>query len=188
MSVSRAFFRGDDDIFFSAAESGRQALYRVREDGSGVQKAMADPVIYVYDVSPDGRAAAAWPPDTGVQIMAIGGNGRINATKVCAAAGGENRGITPPCVSWSQNGKFLYLNDRVAGRIYALPVQPGSSAPKLPAEGIASAEQIAALPGAQVINEASAFVGADPSVYAFFRVTTQRNIYRVRVHSNATLP
>ena len=40
----------------------------------------------------------------------------------------------------------------------------------------------AALPGARVIRERYAFVGADPSVYAFFRIATQQNIYRVRVH------
>jgi hypothetical protein len=32
-----------------------------------------------------------------------------------------------------------------------------------------------------VIDERYAFMGADPSVYAFFRVTAQRNIYRIRV-------
>jgi hypothetical protein len=95
--------------------------------------------------------------------------------------GGENRGTTPPCVSWSPNGRFLYLNDRRAGQIYALPIPPGLNLPPLPAGGIASAKDVAALPGARVIRERYAFVGADPSVYAFFRVTAQRNIYRIRV-------
>jgi len=84
-------------------------------------------------------------------------------------------------VSWSPNGNFLYLNDRIAGQIYAVPIPPGRNLPPLPAGGIASAKQAAALPGARVIHERYAFVGADPSVYAFFRVTTQRNIYRIRV-------
>ena len=106
----------------------------------------------------------------------------MDVSTVCAAAGGEDRGLTPPCVSWSPDGKFLYMNDRAVGEIYALPIPPGRSLPPLPAGGIASAEQAAVLPGARVIHEPYAFLGADPSTYAFFRITNERNIYRVRVH------
>jgi len=40
---------------------------------------------------------------------------------------------------------------------------------------------VAALPGARLISEESVFPGPNPSVYAFMKVTTQRNIYRVPV-------
>ena len=41
--------------------------------------------------------------------------------------------------------------------------------------------EIAARAGARVIHERYAFMGADPSVYAFFRVSAQTNIYRIPV-------
>jgi hypothetical protein len=84
-------------------------------------------------------------------------------------------------VTWSADGKFLYLNLRAAFQIYAVPIPPGRSLPPLPASGIRSLEEAAALPGKSVILEERAYPGANPSVYAFPRVTTQRNIYRVPV-------
>jgi DNA-binding winged helix-turn-helix (wHTH) protein/Tol biopolymer transport system component len=176
----RPFFGANDEVFFVGAEDGdSRFVYRVREDGSGLQRAITDPISYIYDVAPDGRALSAWSKGT-VQIFPTDGL-PIKASTICAAAGGENRGTTPPCVSWSSDGRFLCLNDRTADQIYALPIPRGRGIPALPDGGITSAKQATAWPGAQVIHERYAFVGADPSVYAFFRVTTQRNIYRVRV-------
>jgi hypothetical protein len=41
---------------------------------------------------------------------------------------------------------------------------------------------VAALPGARLVSdEANVFPGPEPSTYAFTKVTTQRNIYRVPV-------
>ena len=181
VNADRAFFGRDDEVFFVGPEQGgSKFLYRISEDGSRVQKAIPDPVIWVYDVSPGGESVAAWL-GSAVKVLSIHGGPSVDASTVCAAAGGENRGTTPPCVSWSSNGKFLYFNDRTAAQVYALAIPRGRNIPPLPDGGIASADQAAAWPGARVIQEPTAFVGADPSVYAFLRVTAQRNIYRVRV-------
>ena len=181
MDVNRAFFGANGDVFFSAQESGgKRYIYRIREDGSGFQKAFPNPINYLYDVSPDGKFVAAWAASV-VQLFPNDGGPPVNASKICAAAGGENRGTTPPCVTWSPNGRYIYLNDRVGGRIFAVPISRGRDLPPLPAGGIASATDVAAVPGSVVIKQRYAFVGADPSVYAFFRVTNQRNIYRIRV-------
>jgi DNA-binding winged helix-turn-helix (wHTH) protein/Tol biopolymer transport system component len=181
VTAERAFFGADGEVFFLGAdETNRRFLYRIHEDGSDLQKAILDPIVDVYDVSPNGQSVAAWL-GSAVQVLSIHGRPAMTASAVCASNGGENSGTTPPCVSWSPNGRFLYLNDRVAGQIYALPIPHGRSIPALPDAGIASAKQAAAWPGVRVIREGSAFVGADPSVYAFFRVTTQRNIYRIGV-------
>ena len=175
------FFGVNGDVFFSGAvDRGERFLYRVREDGSGLQKAIPNPITYVYDASPDGKAVAAWL-DGAVQIFPMDGGPALDGNRLCAAAGGENRGITPPCVSWSPDGAFLHLHDRTAGLVYAVPIPRGRNLPALPAGGIASAQDAAALPGTRVIRERHAFPSADPSVYAFFRVTSQRNIYRVSV-------
>jgi len=46
---------------------------------------------------------------------------------------------------------------------------------------IGSMAAAADLPGAEPISQQRAFVGRNPSAYAFSRVTTHRNIYRIRV-------
>ena len=43
------------------------------------------------------------------------------------------------------------------------------------------AADLADLPGARVVAPAGVFTGTDPAVFAFQRVTTERNIYRVPV-------
>jgi hypothetical protein len=54
--------------------------------------------------------------------------------------------------------------------------------PPIPASGFQSKEAVAALPGARLISEEErVFPGPDPSIYAFTKVATQRNIYRVPV-------
>jgi serine/threonine protein kinase/sugar lactone lactonase YvrE len=177
----RTFFGANDEVYFLGAQGETtRFLYRVGEDGSGLQKVLADPVTYFYDVSPDGKSLALWVAGP-VLVYPTDGGSPITVGTVCAAAGGENRGITPPCVSWSPDAKFIYLNLRTAGRICAVPLASGRNLPPLPASGIRSLEDAARLPGARVIAEERAFLGPSPSVYAFARVTTHRNIYRIFV-------
>jgi hypothetical protein len=100
---------------------------------------------------------------------------------VCGTLGADHRGITPPVVRWSRDGKFLYLTFEWTTReTFAVPLQPGRSLPPLPKDGI-SAEAVAAMPGVKKIPQLRAVLSDDPSVYAFMRQTPQRNIYRVPV-------
>jgi hypothetical protein len=80
-------------------------------------------------------------------------------------------------VSWSPDGRFLYLRFRES--VYAIPLAPGQMLPPIPASGFRSKEDVAALPGTRPIPEPGAFPGPNPSIYAFTKVTTHRNIYRV---------
>jgi hypothetical protein len=97
----------------------------------------------------------------------------------CAQGRSFERGPGPASVNWSPDGKFLYLNFR--GSIYAIPLPPGQALPPIPATGFRTKEEVAAVPGARLIAEPDAFVGLNPSQYAFTRFATQRNIYRVPV-------
>ena len=82
IAANRAFFGAKGEVVFSSEESGgRRFIYRVREDGSGLQKAIPDPITYAYDVSPDGKALAAWP-ETAVQIFYTDGSPPVNASAV----------------------------------------------------------------------------------------------------------
>lgn len=88
-------------------------------------------------------------------------------------------GPMPSYMSWTPDGRFLYLKFETS--TYAIPLQPGQVLPPIPASGFPTKEAVAALPGARLIAERNVFPGPDPSVYAFMKVSTQRNIYRVPV-------
>ncbi len=116
-------------------------------------------------------------------LYPIGGG---SPTLVCGRCTGDNvvrlleRSSPPPSVlSWSPDGRFLYLNFQ--GSIYAIPLRPGQAVPPLPATGLRTEQDVAALPGAQLIPEQEAFAGPNPSIYAFTKVAAQHNIYRVSV-------
>jgi hypothetical protein len=83
-------------------------------------------------------------------------------------------------MNWSPDRKFLYL--KFDGSTYAIPLAAGQQLPKIPPKGFQSKQEVAGLPGARLVSdEPNVFTGPDPSIYAFTKVTTQRNIYRVPV-------
>jgi hypothetical protein len=51
--------------------------------------------------------------------------------------------------------------------------------PPIPADGFASAEDLAKLPGVRIIDAFDATPGPAPESYAFSRATVQRNLYRI---------
>jgi hypothetical protein len=90
-----------------------------------------------------------------------------------------DNGPMPPAMSWTPDGRFLYLTyERTT---YAIPLQRGGVMPRIPSSGFPSKEAVAALPGARLIAESLVFPGPNPSVHASMKVSTQRNIYRVPV-------
>jgi hypothetical protein len=120
----------------------------------------------------------------GVMLYPVGGGSPALICASCGAADNvvshlERAGPQPPPLIWSPDGKFLYLNFQ--GSIYAIPLEPGQMLPLLPASGLRTEKDVAALPGARLIPERGAFAGPEPSVYAFTRFSVQHNIYRVQV-------
>jgi len=88
--------------------------------------------------------------------------------------------VVPPRLSWSFDGRCLYV--KFATSTYAIPLKPGQMLPPVPASGFATKDAIAALPGAPLLSDAAnVYPGPNPSLYAFTKVATQRNIYRVPV-------
>ena len=63
--------------------------------------------------------------------------------------------------------------------MYAIPLVTNQPLPSIPLTGFQSQKDLAALPGVSVIRQEGACPGPDPSVYAFTKVATHRNIYRV---------
>ena len=177
---SRAVFGPDDAIYFvQSAMPDAGLLYRINPDGTGLRKLFNDRVAFLYGVSPDGKWAAVWK-GKGVALVPLAGGTPLDLCSTCGTVGAESRGVTPPVISWSRSGRYLYLHSAWTTRdTFAIPLAGGQVLPPLPRDGIQNVDEISALPGAQRIPELRAFMGEDPSVYVFMRAMPQRNIYRV---------
>ncbi len=177
----RALFDPHGGVLFVGGEKGVAYLYHINEDGTDQRKLLPTPVLYLYAVSPNGQAVAIW---VGVDVYADSYDGKSQTLicKGCGTAGEEQRGVTPPLVSWSPDGKFLYVHaPDTARKSYAVPLPPGQLLPALPKAGLPRLADAANLPGAKTFPQQRAYGGADPSIYAYPRVTTHRNIYRIPV-------
>jgi len=181
----QAFFGSAGDVFFAVQEKNGTFVYRVREDGTGLQKVIPNPVYFLYAVSPDGKYLAAWanggtestanavvlyPADGGAQMLVCGG---------CGYRGGG--GVTTQAVNWSPDGKLVYLAFLGGSAVFAIPLRGGEVLPHLPEGGIKSFEDVASLLGGRPFPVAGVIAAPNPSVYAYTKIAAQRNIYRVQV-------
>jgi serine/threonine protein kinase/WD40 repeat protein len=177
--ADRALFDPHGGVLFVGGEAGVYYLYHVNEDGTGLQKLLPGQVAFLYAISPDGNAVSVWV-GSDVYVDAYDGSSQTLICRGCGTAGEENRGVTPALLSWSPDQKFLYVHTR-ARQTYAVPLRPGQLLPPLPSGGLARLGDAVDLPGAKTLPESLALGGTDPSVYAYPRVTTHRNIYRIPV-------
>jgi len=180
----KAFFGADDDVLFLGEENGAKIIYRIKEDGSELKKIVRTATGSLFHASPDGKWVVVVPASheearPGVMVHPVGGGSPRLICETCVRDRSSERGPGPSVVSWSPDGKFLYLNFQSS--VYAIPLRPGQMLPPIPVSGFRTKQEVAALPGARLIPEQDAFVGPNPSVYAFSRFATQRNIYRVPV-------
>lgn len=184
VSAGRGVFGPDGRLYFvdrTTILSGGY-LHRINVDGTGKEQVPGDPMRVLYDISPDGKWAAAWTPGMSVAFYPLDGGPTIELCPRCGTVGAEKRGITPPVVRWSRDGRFVYLHAAwTTHETFAIPLPTGSAVPRLPAEGIQSPDDVGKLPGVQRLPELRAFPGNDPSVFTFMRAESQRNIYRVPV-------
>jgi DNA-binding winged helix-turn-helix (wHTH) protein/Tol biopolymer transport system component len=162
-------FVPDGDILFRRVESASTFVYRVHPDGTGLRKALKDPVFMLNEVSPDGRWISAWAPLPGsgtpaIQVLALDGGPPIQI------------GNSFTFLSWSLDGRSVLL-----GGSYFVPLPAGESLPRIPKGGFRSDEEIARLPGARRIDAEWIVPGPSASVYAFYRSTVQRNLYRIPI-------
>jgi hypothetical protein len=174
-----AYFGAPGEVVFDGGDSGGTFIYRIKDDGTDLQKLVPTPNLAAFGVSPDGRwFSAETPPKFGdTMVYPAGGD---SPTLICGGCNPpQGTEIVPARLSWTPDGRFLYLI--LAGSTFAIPLQPGQMLPPIPASGFQSKEAVAALPGARLISEDSVFPGPNPSIYAFMKVSAQRNIYRVPV-------
>ena len=179
----RARFGPENDVFFAGGETTKTMfLYRVKADGTDLRKIAPNHVLFLYDVSPDGKWVSAWDVDDSAVVFYSTETGvRTRLCARCGTAGGQNRGVTPPLVSWARDGAHIYFHTTASRETYVLPLRRGEMVPMPPDAGFASILDAAKTLGARAIPDQRAFPSSDPSVYAFPRSATHRNIYRIPV-------
>ena len=163
------------EIFFRRSEEHSNFAYRVQPDGSGLRKAVEEPILILNAVSRDGKWIVGWSPlssgeGAGLQAFSLTGQ-----RSVAIANHIDWR--------WSPRGDSFSISGGPfgAGRSYIIPLRAGEALPPVPAGGFVSEQDVAQLPGARRIDAWTAVPGPSPDVYAFYRGTTQRNLYRIPV-------
>jgi serine/threonine protein kinase len=180
----RPIFGSDGSIYFVQGRGGflqGGVLARANPDGGRPEQLRTDRMRILYGISPDRQWVAAWTSGTGVTVYSLVDDRAIDLCATCGTVGAENRGITPPVVTWSPDGRFLALHFAwTTGETFVIPFKSEETLRALAASGM-SPTRVAALPGATRLPQPRAFAVSDPTSYVFMRNTTQRNIYRVPV-------
>jgi eukaryotic-like serine/threonine-protein kinase len=161
-------FGAGGEIFFLHLEGKSVFVYRVHPDGVGLRKAITAPVLLMDDVSPDGRLIVAW--------AALGKDGSP-LVQAFPLDGG------PPIpiggcevqVSWPLDGRSVLMG------AFRVPLRPGEVLPQIPAGGFRSEDEIARVPGAHRIDADGVALGPSADVYAFYKGTIVRNLYRIPI-------
>jgi Tol biopolymer transport system component len=180
-------FSRDGEIFFVRKEGGADYVFRMKVDGTELQKAIPDQINHLISLSPDGRWIVATTatgnperPEAIIGYPVRGGPSRV-LCRVCAIGSIE---IDPPIVTWSMDQKSMYVSLSHTGssdkpKTLVIPLNPGDAFPKFSSEELVTNPELPRMPGVRVLDLASVFPGPDGSTYAFWRTSTQRNLYRI---------
>ena len=175
-------FSRSGEIFFRRKEGEANYVFRTKQDGTGLRKAIPDEISRLINLSPDGRwivAATQTGNPMNPQIIArypvAGGPSQV-LCRVCAV--GTLEQIGSPIVGWSldQNSMYVSLHDKL--KTVVVPLKSGEAFPKSSNEWVTNPELLRT-PGVRVLDLPSVFPGPDASTYAFWRLSTQRNLYRI---------
>jgi len=159
------------EIYILVREGGHQFISSVGPDGIAHRKTTAPDLIFTAG-SPHGDLfLTGFSP---LIAQPIQGGSPIEICSFCSAG-------------WGAEGKFLYLRFRGVGEMgpgktIVIRLPAGKELPELPSSGLKSIEDAERLNVFAEINSTGMtyFVpGPDPSIYAYVRATTQRNLFRI---------
>jgi hypothetical protein len=186
----RAFFGAPGEIVYNGEDSH---LYRMKEDGTGVEMISPDPVAYLSTVSPDGRWAVVIRPQnpngvgtTSLAFMSLRGETSFDVCNDDCSVGPRSFLIVPP-FAWNAGGTRMFVNlvhfGQGTTRTVVLPYKSDVSPAALWPKGLRLEKEVLGNPGAKVINAQNTFPasGSDAAAYLSWRGTTQSNLYRVRI-------
>jgi len=165
----QAVFGATGEVFFHSVEGTSAFLYRVREDGGGLRKAIDTSIVGITGVSPDRN----W--------LALASRGGCVIFRVDGGAPLQTRIPGRTLLRWSGDGKHLFLNrpGTSEDKTYAFPLTPGRPLPDSLNDGLPSEQEIVKLPGVRVIASTDVVPGRTADTYAFTRESVQRNLYRI---------
>jgi hypothetical protein len=168
-------FGPGNEILFRRVEGTSTFVYGVLPDGSGMRKVLEQPVLWMGDVSPDGRWLETWAP--------LHGNGPPSYQAFPLGGGSPVPSGTSNVLSWSLDGRSALITEGVVteGRSYIIPLPPGEALPGIPEGGFQSEEEVTHLPGARRIDSQGVVLGVSAGVYAFYHGAAQRNLYRIPI-------
>jgi len=170
------------DVVFRRHENNAFFAYRIRADGTGIEKILAAPISYLESASPDGLWLTA---------IADLPNGPKYITQLYRLPGGTGAALCQYCSpSFSPDGNYLYISfgygifktdSKQHGLTYTFPRKGDSYFQSLPPSGFQSEAEVAKM--ASAVPQASQgdhfSPGPSPGNYALVRRTIQRNLYRV---------
>jgi Tol biopolymer transport system component/DNA-binding winged helix-turn-helix (wHTH) protein len=161
-------------IHFQAREGEDFFLYSVGLDGGPPQK-VSEPLqrmMNIFGVSPRGewRLSGISP----AIVEPVGGGTPIRICNFCSAG-------------WGSDGKYFYLRfrdigEQGGGKTVVLGLAEGKDLPDMPAGGLKSAEDAKGLNVVAEIDMRGRSIfapGPNPSIYAYTRVTVQRNLFAI---------
>jgi hypothetical protein len=162
------------EILFRRPEGAATFVYGVRPDGTGLRKVLEQPIPLLGAVSPDGRFIEAWTAAPGNETSAF---------QLFPLSGGSPVSIAAFIGwTWAPRGDAVSISGGPVpeGRSYVIPLRAGEVSPRIPPGGLRSEQDVAQLPGARKVD-AVVVPGVSPDDYAFYRTTTQRNLYRIPI-------
>jgi serine/threonine protein kinase len=167
------FFLSNGDLIFRAIEGGANFIYRVKTNGTGRRKIASDRIVDIESVSPDGRWVIAGGLGSdeshtpGIRAFASDGAARLTLCSLNCE------------LNWDSSGKYAFLNFPTLNRgSYLLPIMLDSGLPKFPPAGVFGMEYTS---NPRVVTASPWYVQAavNPSLYAYTRQDTRRNLYRI---------
>jgi eukaryotic-like serine/threonine-protein kinase len=163
-------FGATGEVFFHSVEGTSAFLYRVREDGGGLRKAIDLPIVGITGESPDRN----W--------LVLGSSAPV-IFRVDGGAPLPTRIPGRTLMRWSGDGKHVFLQSLLTSRdkTYVFPLTPGRPLPESFIDGLPSEPEIVKMPGVRVIASADVVPGQTADTYAFTRESVQRNLYRIPV-------
>ena len=162
------------DLIFRASENGANAIFRMKPDGSNRRRIIQQPILDIVAVSPNGRwviAGVSNPSDSyPVAAMAFAVDGS-SSRHFC---------LTDCSVLWDTKGTDLYVSPNVAdinSPTLVLRLPPNVDLPDVPAAGMTSEADVRHLEAGPPLPSVDTAVS--PSLYAWTKQATQRNLYRI---------
>jgi serine/threonine protein kinase len=186
--ITSGRFDPSGGLFVRSTEGNNEFIYHADMDGANRRKVIAGHANDLIQVSPSGKWLMVRAPLPGGDVPRI-------ALLAYPVAGGNpviiSENVWLPA-RWSADGKFFLVNfsqEEGSGEMLSsamVPISPGRELPALPPSGLNSADDIAAIRGAYVVQRTVATkdlagFAASPnlSTFAFIRTAVHRNLYRI---------